>query len=198
MTAKRRTTHAGSRPTPTAAPYPTAFPALEGVVREITILFHRLRAVAEEVHHDGQLSGGRREVLRDLDRDGALTVPQLARSRSFSRQHAQVLVNSLQREGLVELRPNPAHRRSPLVRVTETGRARLAEMVRREQRLWAAVAPALSPQQLAATETTLRTLRELFEGEAWQGALEGDGASRVGGDAPRPRPPRPRRKTGDA
>lgn len=195
MKTDRTGSRAGARPHPDESPNPSTYPALEGVVREVARLFHCLRSVAEAVHQQGQLSGARREVLRNLEREGAQTVPQMARARSYSRQHAQMLVNALLKEGYVELQANPAHRRSPLVQVTAAGRARLAEMVRREQRLWGSVTTGLSPRQLATAERTLRALRETFEGEAWQGAVvRGLGARRR---ARAPRPPKKPSK-GDA
>lgn len=145
-----------------------SFPAFEELVREVTILFHRLRGAAEEVHQQGQLSGGRRELMREIDREGPLSVPQIARARSFSRQHAQVLVNSLLEEGYVELLPNPAHRKSHLVALTATGKRSADTMLRREEDLWAAIGSGLSERKLRDAIGTVREIREMFEGGEWK------------------------------
>jgi DNA-binding MarR family transcriptional regulator len=70
-------------------------------------------------------------VLRELDQGGPQTVPQLARTRSVTRQHVQAQVNALAEWGLVELIDNPAHKRSRLVRLTSAGRESVAELERR-------------------------------------------------------------------
>src|SRR5262249_26714267 len=82
--------------------------ALQSVGDETRKLFHRLKAVAETVHGQGETSAGRRGILLDLARHGAHTVPQLARARPVSRQHIQTLVNALRTDRYVELIDNPA------------------------------------------------------------------------------------------
>jgi DNA-binding MarR family transcriptional regulator len=77
-------------------------------------------------------------------------VPELARERPVSRQHIQTLVNALLAAGLVETRPNPEHRRSPLLSLSEEGRRRLKQLQDRETRLLAQTAPSVSPVELAA------------------------------------------------
>jgi len=54
-----------------------------------------------------------------------MTVPQVARRLGVSRQHILRLTNELVDEGLVELRPNPDHKTSPLVHLTPAGEATL-------------------------------------------------------------------------
>ena len=61
-----------------------------------------------------------------------LTVPQIARRMGLTRQSVHATVKRLMGEGLVELRPNEDHRRSPLVRLTETGKAAYAAIDRRQ------------------------------------------------------------------
>lgn len=137
---------------------------LEAVIEETRLLFHRLRRLAEEVHGQGELSAGRRGVLKSLARGGPQTVPQMARARPVSRQHIQMLVNPLAEEGYVELVANPHHKRSKLVRLTRKGMRLVAEIDRREARIFRAVAGEMSTEELATTTDTLRRLREIFAG----------------------------------
>lgn len=51
------------------------------------------------------------------------TVPQMGRSLGHPRQVIQRAVRVLEEEGLVELRPNPGHKRAALLVATEKGRA---------------------------------------------------------------------------
>ena len=64
--------------------------------------------------------------------DRPLTVPQIARRMGLTRQSVHATVKRLVGGGLVELLPNEDHRRSPLVRLTEAGRARYASIDRRQ------------------------------------------------------------------
>ena len=146
--------------------------ALTEVFDATTALFHRLRAAAARVHGQGELTAGRRGVLRDLHRLGPQTVPQMARRRPVSRQHIQMLVNALRADGLVEPVDNPAHRRSPLVRLTGRGRAVVAAMLRREARLLAAMPVDVSERDLVRAARVLRGLREVLESPAWKRLVE--------------------------
>jgi DNA-binding MarR family transcriptional regulator len=146
--------------------------ALEEVIDETRALFHRLRAVAEQVHAQGELSGGRRGVMKDLARLGPQTVPQLARRRPVSRQHIQSLVNPLLEEGYLERIDNPAHRRSPLLRLTPRGESLVATMDRRESRLLPDLELAISERDLRRAAETLRAVRQAFASDAWSQRLE--------------------------
>jgi DNA-binding MarR family transcriptional regulator len=134
--------------------------ALEDVIDQTVSLFHLLRALAERLHDEGELSAGRRGILRGLDRLGPQTVPQMARARPVSRQYVQMLVNDLEAEGLVELAENAAHKRSRLVRLTPRGKAALAAMYEREATFYATLDLGLPAETLQASADTLRALRD--------------------------------------
>src|SRR3712207_9216929 len=68
-----------------------------------------LRAVERDAPAEG-LSVGVRAVLDLLARNGPMTVPQMGRAQSLSRQFVQRMVNDATSAGLVELSDNPAHR----------------------------------------------------------------------------------------
>jgi DNA-binding MarR family transcriptional regulator len=100
-----------------------------------------------------------RAVLEFLQRGGAASVPHIARSRHVSRQHIQSLVNPLADEGLVELRANPAHRRSPLFGLTPLGERLIRRLRQRERRAFGSMDIDVSERQLEAATRTLRALR---------------------------------------
>jgi DNA-binding MarR family transcriptional regulator len=145
--------------------------ALMTVFEETRALFHRLKVVVEQIHKQGQMSGGLRGVLRSLFAEGPQTVPQMARSRPTSRQHIQVLVNRLLELGLVELVDNPAHKRSRLVSLTSAGRKRINAMNQREAALLKKLPVDIPEKDLHKTVRTMKRLRELFEGSKWLGIL---------------------------
>lgn len=136
---------------------------LEDVIDQTVSLFHLLHALAAQLHGEGELTAGRRGILRGLDRLGPQTVPQMARARPVSRQYIQMLVNDLEAEGLVELVENVAHKRSRLVRLTPRGKAALTMMYRREAEFYATLDLHLPGQDLRTTADTLRSLRDALQ-----------------------------------
>ncbi|NNG86890.1 MarR family transcriptional regulator [Streptomyces sp. NHF165] len=89
----------------------------------------------EQVAPTESLSVGMRAVLDLLREHGPQTVPQMGRAQALSRQFVQRMVNDATAQHLVEAVPNPAHRRSPLIRLTEAGSAAVGALHAREQDL---------------------------------------------------------------
>ena len=142
--------------------------ALMAVFNEARALFYRGKVVAEQIHCQGLLSSGKRGVLMSVQMLGPQTVPQLARARPVSRQHIQSLVNVLLDEGHVEYLPNPAHKRSRLVRITETGMNLVEEMSRREAKVLEGIALDVDIGALRKAAKVLYSIREYFESDIWQ------------------------------
>lgn len=141
---------------------------LMAVMDETRKLFHRMRVAAEQLHRQGGMSGGRRGILRDLDRLGPQTVPQMARARPVSRQHIQTLVDQLRGEGQVEFMENPAHKRSHLVRLTPKGKELVDEMNRREAKILTRLEIGIPERDLRTAAEALKAVRELFESDQWR------------------------------
>jgi len=139
----------------------------EALFEETAALVLQLRAALGRMHGQGIMTAARRSILRDLDRLGPQTVPQLARARLISRQDIQPIVNALAREGLVEFAANPAHRRSPLVRLTPRGKELLEEMGRREREIAAQLELPVSAQEIESATAVLRAARQGLE-SLWQ------------------------------
>jgi DNA-binding MarR family transcriptional regulator len=137
--------------------------SLDALIDETVALFHRLRAVAETVHGDGELSAARRGVLRSLAKLGPQTVPQIASARPVSRQHVQTIVDGLAADGLVETIDNPAHKRSVLVRLTGRGRTAVRGIARRESALLASIEVGASAAEIDQATDVLRAFRTRLE-----------------------------------
>jgi DNA-binding MarR family transcriptional regulator len=90
-------------------------------------LFCELTFLAIRLKQRVDLPRAEHAVMDIIDRFGPITVPQISRERSTSRQNIQILIDRLEAEGRVELLGNPAHKRSALVRLTEKGRVSLRE-----------------------------------------------------------------------
>lgn len=136
---------------------------LEAVIDQTRALFHRLKAVAQEIHRKGPGTAGLRGVLQDLSRSGPRTVPDMARARPVSRQHIQVLVNQLLELGFVELADNPAHKRSKLVALTDSGREALAEIRRTEAKLLTDLPVDVTDSEVEHAAAVLERIRIAFE-----------------------------------
>ncbi len=142
------------------------------LINETAALFHRLKIVAEEVHHHGEMSGGLRSILRSLNKVGELTVPQMARERAVSRQHVQMLVNQLADKGYVEFIENPAHKRSAFVRLTPQGKSAVETMDRREEKLLSKSNVRATEKEMLEAAEVLRQVRSFFESDAWKRLLK--------------------------
>jgi DNA-binding MarR family transcriptional regulator len=146
----------------------------EALIRRIRACFNRLRALADDLHRGLGVTGGMRAVLEALEEGGAQTVPHMARAKSVSRQHIQVLVNALVESRLARVDDNPADRRSPLVSVTRQGRAAFARMRGREKAVLAELAAELAPADLATATATLAALQAGLDARLAQRGAEED------------------------
>ncbi|MCL6301216.1 MarR family winged helix-turn-helix transcriptional regulator [Streptomyces kronopolitis] len=105
---------------------------LYGVIRRLWPLHRRVvRAVERELTGTG-LTAGEHALLDALHSEGPRTVPQLARAMDLDRQPVQRWVNHAVELGLAVTAPNPAHRRSSLIRLTTEGAAAIRGIQRFE------------------------------------------------------------------
>ncbi|MGI5130347.1 MarR family winged helix-turn-helix transcriptional regulator [Pseudonocardia sp. CA-107938] len=118
------------------------------------------RAVTAALESE-QLTLGVRALLEVLTDGGPAPVPAIGRTLSMPRQVIQRLVDQAHEQGLVTTRPNPAHRRSPLVDLTDRGRTTFDRVHEAELRNLAAIAADLDPADVA---TTVRVLDALVAG----------------------------------
>lgn len=109
------------------------------------------------------LTSARWQMLGAIALAGSpLTAPQVGEAMGVTRQGAQKQLNLLRDEGMLESRPNPAHKRSPLYSLTPKGHALYAQA----DALWSAqaaqLAAAIPADQLeATTQTLVSILRDL-------------------------------------
>jgi DNA-binding MarR family transcriptional regulator len=102
--------------------------------------------------------GGVWGVLRSLKDGGPQTVPALARAQPVSRQHMQMLADSMAADGLVAFKANPAHRRSQLVAITPQGERVLDALTKRLAAISDELAAGLNAKKLAASAEILARL----------------------------------------
>ncbi len=87
-----------------------------------------------------------------------LTVPQAARRLGVFRQGVQRVVGELERDGLLRSMPNPDHKTSSLVILTDAGRDVLARINRRAQRAHQQPLKEFPADRAAALRAQLRSL----------------------------------------
>jgi len=131
--------------------------AFDALVDEIRISYHFLADLAGRLHDDIDPPG--RAVLEHLTRNGAASVPQIARVRHVSRQHIQSIVNGLLARGLVETTANPAHRRSHLIVLTDTGHDLIRRVIERERTVIEPLTGTVEVARIREAATTLAALR---------------------------------------
>jgi DNA-binding MarR family transcriptional regulator len=102
--------------------------------------------------------GGVWGLLRSLRLGGAQTVPALARSRPVSRQHIQMLADAMAADGLIAFKPNPAHKRSPLVTITAKGEQLYEALAKKLGAISDDLAADMDARKIAAAAETLKQL----------------------------------------
>jgi DNA-binding MarR family transcriptional regulator len=134
---------------------------------EVRLLEHRLVQSAELLHAGNDVTIPGRAVLEFLQRSGPTSVPDVARARYVTRQHIQTTVDALVARGLVEDRPNPAHRRSSLFALTDEGSRTIAAMRERERQFLERRLAAVDRSDVESAADLLATVRvALDEGGA--------------------------------
>jgi DNA-binding MarR family transcriptional regulator len=126
-------------------------------------LYRRVqRRIEQDAPAEG-LSVGVRAVLDLLRENGPMTVPQMGRAQSLSRQFVQRMVNDAAEHGFVEAVPNPAHQRSSLIRLTEAGSAAITAVADREHAVLREVGGNLTDAELTACVRVLSQMLALFD-----------------------------------
>jgi DNA-binding MarR family transcriptional regulator len=138
--------------------------ALTDLVLAVFRLNGRLLAAGDRLVSDLGLTSARWQVL------GAIALapnPQpvawLARSMGLNRQGVQRIVNEMRDDDLVELRPNPHHRRAHLVALTKRGESAYAAAGRRQMPWANALAKGFDGEELAAAGRIIKALGERLD-----------------------------------
>ncbi|WP_049558400.1 MarR family winged helix-turn-helix transcriptional regulator [Nonomuraea sp. SBT364] len=124
------------------------------------------RRAQRKVEQDAPIEGlsvGVRAVLNMLREHGPMTVPQMGRDQALSRQFVQRTTNDAAARGLVEFVPNPAHKKSSLIRLTEAGRAAITAVIDRERAVLRQIGGDLTEAEITACLRVLSRLLRLVD-----------------------------------
>ncbi len=101
-----------------------------------------------------------RAVLEILHAHGSATVPDIAMKLEIKRQYVQLMVNETLSEDLTIGRPNPRHKTSTMIALTEKGRRLIEDVVAREKRLVAFMGAEIDAADVATAFDVVMTLIE--------------------------------------
>lgn len=130
---------------------------------EVRTLFNRMTEVVDHLHEDSGITTAMRAVMECLAGGKEKSVPQMARERSVSRQHIQILTNALTEKALAGTKNNPDHKRSPLIHLTGDGEKLFRAMRLKERKALETMGGLASERDLKKTIDTLETLNTYFD-----------------------------------
>jgi DNA-binding MarR family transcriptional regulator len=162
VTTTARTTYPDATgETPIAAVSPDASaPLAERLEHQVSWLWWALlRGTPAEM---SRTSGA---VLAQLRSEGPMRVTELAARERCAQPSMTCLVNRLERDGLVDRRPDPADRRATRVTITPQGLQALEQRAIARSGLLQARLDQLTAQELAALEAAIPALEALTEPE---------------------------------
>jgi DNA-binding MarR family transcriptional regulator len=138
--------------------------ALTGLILAIFRLNGRLLMTGDRLVAGLDLTSARWQVLGAIAlAERPQPVAWLARNMGLNRQGVQRIVNEMRDEGLLEIQPNPHHRRAHLVVLTKRGKQAF-EAATRLQVPWVnGLAEGISLKDLATTQKVVAELCERLE-----------------------------------
>ncbi|MEV0202480.1 MarR family winged helix-turn-helix transcriptional regulator [Nonomuraea sp. NPDC050691] len=126
-------------------------------------LYRRAQRKVEQDAPAQGLSVGVRAVLNLLRAHGPMTVPQMGRTQALSRQFVQRMVNDAAAQHLVEIVPNPAHKRSSLIRLSHEGEDAIDALIAAEHAVLRQAGGDLTEADITACVRVLTRLLELVD-----------------------------------
>jgi DNA-binding MarR family transcriptional regulator len=123
-------------------------------------LFRAMAKAADNYLRTFDISAADRAVMEFLFPEQQLSVPQIADRYAVSRQHVQVTVNQLLQREILTASPNPHHKRSSLIGLSDAGRELFAEIQQRDAELVAELFDSVPDKDIQTTRATLRLLMD--------------------------------------
>jgi DNA-binding MarR family transcriptional regulator len=107
-----------------------------------------------------------RAVLEILHAYGDATVPDIAQRLHIKRQYVQLMVTETLTEQLTIARPNPRHKTSPMIALTDHGRSVIAQVVAREKQLVESIETDFSVAEVATALDIVMALTAKLKDQA--------------------------------
>lgn len=123
-----------------------------------------LIAVGDRITAPYGLTSARWQVMGAVALSGQpLTVAQIARVMGLTRQAVQRIVNELEKQNMLALSDNPAHKRARLADLTSEGRAAYDAIVRQWRLISQDILTALDSGIAEAATATLEALKDQLD-----------------------------------
>ena len=142
--------------------------ALTDLILETFRLNGELLDAGNRITKPHGLTSARWQVMGSIDlARQPLTVAQIARRMGLARQGVQRIVNDLEGLGMMVLKANIDHKRSPLVAITEEGSQVMAAIDKAQSSWVNRLSDDLSERQIQQALQILRSVRERCEQLEW-------------------------------
>ena len=125
-------------------------------------------ACVEQGLVDTDLTVRMRAVLEILRAHGDLSVPDIAARLEINRQYVQVMVNETLSSGLIERCPNPRHKRSVLLTLTDRGRELIEEVMTKEMKLIQEIGADFSDEEVSTALNVILAVMAKLKAKAKQ------------------------------
>lgn len=123
-----------------------------------------LIAVGDRITAPYGLTSARWQVMGAVALSGQpVTVAQIARFMGLTRQAVQRIVNDLERQGMLALSDNPAHKRARLADLTAEGRAAYDAVIRQWRLISQEILAAVDAGAMEAATESLESLKDRLD-----------------------------------
>ena len=137
---------------------------VEELIWEARRLFQAAAIAADAALKPLNITASDRALIEFLARESApISLAELARKRSVSRQHIHQSLNRLREPRWIERLPDPNDARSILLRLTDEGRTLWKEIRSIDKRILQRIARRVDDGNARSATTTLRKIREVLE-----------------------------------
>ncbi|MFQ5469714.1 MAG: MarR family winged helix-turn-helix transcriptional regulator [Gammaproteobacteria bacterium] len=131
-------------------------------------LFQQLRVTSDALLEGTGINASQRAVLEFLHQHQPQTVSNIAREKTVSRQHIQTVVNELLPLKLIQALENPAHKRSPLISMTEKGKNLFRQINQQEIKVLDEMANEFREKNITTSTRTLNALNDYLQSGEWK------------------------------
>ena len=130
---------------------------------EVRLTFNTLATITDALHQAEGITVGMRAVMEFIEKNGAHTVPEIARARGVTRQRIQILANDLVEKDFAVLLENPTHKRSAKLDLSQKGQAAMKRMAKHEADLLDNQRWDLKKSKICETADTLKQIRSVLQ-----------------------------------
>jgi DNA-binding MarR family transcriptional regulator len=139
---------------------------LEELIWETRRLFQAMAVAADQALTPLRIKASERALIEFLAKESQpISLAELARKRSVSRQHIHQSLGRLKNPSLIERAPDPNDARSVLLRLTDEGRTLWKEIRKIDHAFLQKLARRTDVRKVRAATKTLREIRYALEGE---------------------------------